>query len=214
MVITGPYMSRAKRTSSGTRLQLAIGSSVKQGGCSGVRLQVESLAHAFSGRKTGAQSVLGLIRYVFTSPVVSWNQADVDNAKIVPLIDGWIRTQRGDGNLLAEDEQPISLRLVQDNAPAHASRDTIEDRHDRLILVENWPPFSPDLNPIENCWNWMKDYLDKKWGDDYCPMQAMRARILESWQSAVTEERLDALIRDMPARCAAVIAAEGGPTKW
>lgn len=120
--------------------------------------------------------------------------------------------QRGEGNLI--DDQPISLRLVQDNAPAHAASSTINDLHERLVIIENWPPFSPDLSPIENCWNWLKDYQDQKWGDEYCSLEVERARIIEAWRNAVTEERLEALIREMPARCAAVIAAGGGPTRW
>lgn len=122
--------------------------------------------------------------------------------------------RRGEGNLLEDDEQPIHLRLMQDSAPAHAASTTRDDLSQRNIEVINWPPFSPDLNPIENCWNWMKDYQDQKWGDEYCSLEVERTRILECWEKAVTDERLEQLIREMPARCAAVIAAEGGPTKY
>ena len=30
------------------------------------------------------------------------------------------------------------------------------------VLYSTWPGNSPDLNPIENCWNWMKDHLQEK----------------------------------------------------
>lgn len=103
---------------------------------------------------------------------------------------------------------------MQDNAPAHAASSTQEDLQERLIEVINWPPYSPDLNPIENCWNWMKDYQDKHWGDEKCSLATERARIMECWEKAVTEERLTEMIHEMPARCAAVIAAKGGSTRW
>lgn len=135
-------------------------------------------------------------------------------ARIVPLIDGYLRMQCGEGNLLGDNEEPIHLLLMQDSAPAHAASSTLDDLHQRNIQVIGWPPFSPDLNPIEIVWNWMKDYQDQKWGDEYCSLEVERARILECWEKAVTNERLEQLLREMPARCAAVIAADGGPTKW
>lgn len=134
--------------------------------------------------------------------------------KIVPLIHGYIRMQEGQGSLLHDDEQPIHLRLMQDSAPGHAAGTTIADFEDRGVEVIKWPPFSPDLNPIEKVWKKMKDYQDKKWGDDYCSLTVERERIAECWEVAVTDEYLEELTRSMPERCADVIAAEGGPTKW
>jgi len=47
-------------------------------------------------------------------------------------------------------------RLLQDNARPHAAQYTqefIEENNIRLIVH---PPYSPDLNPIEKVWAWMK----------------------------------------------------------
>lgn len=41
------------------------------------------------------------------------------------------------------------LIFMQDNAPGHAAAITIEDLRERGIDIVQWPPFSPDLNPIE-----------------------------------------------------------------
>lgn len=53
---------------------------------------------------------------------------------IVPIIHGWIRLNP-------------DLILMQDGAPGHAAKDTIQELQDRDITVLEWPPYSPDLNP-------------------------------------------------------------------
>jgi len=55
------------------------------------------------------------------------------------------------------------LRLLQDNATPHKDKGTMEffDNFD-VDIVENYPPCSPDLNPIEKVWGWMVQYIDKR----------------------------------------------------
>ena len=56
--------------------------------------------------------------------------------RIVPLVHGWMRLSPG-------------LLFMQDNAPSHAAQYTLDELSERDIHVITWPPFSPDLNPIE-----------------------------------------------------------------
>ena len=44
----------------------------------------------------------------------------------------------------------------QDNAPPHTARITIDTLEENRIQVLDWPPYSPDLNPIENLWVYLK----------------------------------------------------------
>jgi len=46
--------------------------------------------------------------------------------------------------------------FMQDGAPAHAADSTELELLERRIESLGWPPYSPDLNPIENVWDWMK----------------------------------------------------------
>ena len=48
------------------------------------------------------------------------------------------------------------FQLIQDNAPPHAARKTQDWIFDNGLNVVNLPPYSPDLNPIENIFGFMK----------------------------------------------------------
>lgn len=49
---------------------------------------------------------------------------------------------------------------MQDNAAAHTATETIAELKARGIKIIAWPPFSPDLDPIETVWNEMKEYIE------------------------------------------------------
>lgn len=47
----------------------------------------------------------------------------------------------------------------QDNSPIHTSGTVKKFLSDKNIVTLNWPPCSPDLNPIENIWSLIKEKL-------------------------------------------------------
>jgi transposase len=47
--------------------------------------------------------------------------------------------------------------FMQDRAKAHSARDTQLDLAKRRVYPIFWPPFSPNINPIEAVWNQMKN---------------------------------------------------------
>ncbi|POS83217.1 hypothetical protein EPUL_005543, partial [Erysiphe pulchra] len=51
------------------------------------------------------------------------------------------------------------LSVSQDNPPAHAAANTMEEMNQRLIQPIFWLPNSPDLNPIEAVCDKMKDHI-------------------------------------------------------
>jgi transposase len=91
---------------------------------------------------------------------------------------------------------------MQDNASAHAAHDTLKDLKERVVTVIDWPPFSPDLNPIEHVWNWMKDYFQKHYPQETMTYDRLRVVVKEAWDAS------------MPARSQAIIDANGRHTKY
>ena len=75
--------------------------------------------------------------------------------------------------------------------------------------VELFPPRSPDLNPVEHAWSWIKRALGRK---HLTPAQ-VRPRVQELWDQ-IPSGVISAWISSMPSRVAAVIAARGGHTAY
>jgi transposase len=57
-------------------------------------------------------------------------------------------------------------RLVQDNARPHTAGHTQDFLEGKNIKVIVHPPYSPDLNPIEKVWAWMKSEIGQTTYDD------------------------------------------------
>jgi hypothetical protein len=80
------------------------------------------------------------------------------------------------------------------------------------VTVIDFPPYSPDLNPIENLelWSIVQTSAEKH----ACKsMEDLQDKIAQEWD-VVDKDLLRKLARSMPKRCAAVIAAGGAQTKY
>ncbi len=106
----------------------------------------------------------------------------------------------------------LMLFLMQDGAPGHGAEATLKELHARGIWLIDWPSKSPDPNPIETVWNWMKDYLQKHYPEKMS-YEKLWVAVKAAWE-AVPDSFLDELIASMPARCQAVIDANGRFTKY
>ena len=61
-----------------------------------------------------------------------------------------------------EEVYPEHHRLMQDNDPKHTSRLASAYFSDNNINWWKTPPESPDMNPIENIWHEMKEYIRRE----------------------------------------------------
>jgi transposase len=65
-------------------------------------------------------------------------------------------------NLLKNIETDNQYFIFQDdNDPKHRAKITEKWKEENNIISLEFPPYSPDLNPIENVWSIIKEYLSK-----------------------------------------------------
>uniref|UniRef100_A0A671RAA7 Tc1-like transposase DDE domain-containing protein n=1 Tax=Sinocyclocheilus anshuiensis TaxID=1608454 RepID=A0A671RAA7_9TELE len=74
----------------------------------------------------------------------------------------------------------------------------------------DWPPQSPDLKPIEEFWGELENKLDRS---IVYSKESLWLELQEAWDN-ISVEVLRKYNDSMPLRCAAVIAAKGGRTKY
>ncbi|KAI1006439.1 hypothetical protein K3495_g1786 [Podosphaera aphanis] len=110
------------------------------------------------------------------------------------------------------------LQVMQDNAPSHKAAQTMRELSERKITPIEWPPYSPDLKPIENVWNMMKNYIQFKYPDlgegRQRSQDELRDIVKESLDWAVDENDLERLLESMSGRIRSVYEAGGGYTKY
>jgi hypothetical protein len=63
--------------------------------------------------------------------------------------------------VISFDIHVYANRLMQDNDSKHVSRSTVAFMEQNGITHWKTPASSPDLNPIENMWHQMKNYIRK-----------------------------------------------------
>ncbi len=123
---------------------------------------------------------------------------------ILPLI-AWFQQQ-------LEIQHGEGFVFQQDNAPSHRALATRAAMAlIGIVLLANWPPNSPDLNPIEHVWFWMKDWIERHFDIQSLSLNELRQAVVLAWE-AVPEEYLLMLAHSMPARLQLVLENNGDRT--
>jgi transposase len=114
-------------------------------------------------------------------------------------------------NILASHllpSMPTSSRFqfMHDNAAPHKAAYT----RNWLVnfgvnVLPDYPPYSPELNPIEHVWSWMAAFVN---GEGPTDQRSLERAVELAWQE-IPQSRIQACIEHLPAVCRQVIDAGG-----
>ncbi len=92
--------------------------------------------------------------------------------------------------------------FMHDNAPIHSADMVQEWLDESSYTVMEWPPYSPDLNPIEHCWGPLKENVYRLAPNlihlsTAKPEQRLMDVLPTAW-SLIPRAHYDKLIKSMP----------------
>ena len=118
---------------------------------------------------------------------------------------------------ILEDYMPELKRIgknevlvLMDNHPVHKSLNSLKFYKEKGIKVIDFPPYSPDLNPIENIWGKIKNQIMKK---EYQTLAVLMKDIEKEWDS-ITDNQLKNYSSSMKDRIHSCLLLEGMITKY
>ena len=112
-----------------------------------------------------------------------------------------------------------SQLFMQDGAGIHRARVVRSFFDQHHINTIDWPPYSPDLNPIEHLWHTLKRRMFKyypqfnNWSQAEEEWEGFCEALKECWRG-IPAKLIRRLIMSMPQRLAAVRKAQGWQTKY
>ena len=109
-----------------------------------------------------------------------------------------------------DDLSPWLLQEDNDGSHGHKKPGLAEaSRNENWIPILEHPAQSPDLNPMEGCWNILKQRVRKRrWNN----LEELKQVIQEEWHKIDISE-IRARIAEMPERCRLLVKTGGKPIK-
>jgi hypothetical protein len=148
-----------------------------------------------------------------------WSVMSSKGAGRLHVVEGYMNSEQYcnviTGRMLPQAQEWFpdgNYTFMQDKAPCHTSRKSMECLQSHRVALLEWPGNSPDLNPIETLWAIMKRRLRTQ---TITTKQQLIAAVIKVWvRDASVVETCRKLVVSMPERVRAVIAAKGGHTKY
>ena len=144
-----------------------------------------------------------------------WAGISYDHRTPLVFIDGPLTAQRYVDVILRPVVVPFvrqhNVTFQQDNARTHVARLSMAFLQQNNVNVMHWPPYSPDLSPIEHLW----DVLDRRVRNSPQPpttLQTIRLALMQEW-NAIPHAETNRLILSMIRCVRAGLNANGGHTR-
>jgi len=104
--------------------------------------------------------------------------------------------------------------FLQDGAPCHKSKVVMNHlkQYEKEFTIMDWPGNSPDLNPIENCWSYMKRKL--KGDSTITSARKLEDAIKLMWVKDMDLKYFQNLADSMPKRIKWVLEHNGEMTNY
>ena len=131
---------------------------------------------------------------------------NINSEKYISILEEYLKP------VLASEFPDNDGVFMDDNAPCHRSGTTTEYLDGLGIKCSEWPPQSPDLNPIENTWKIVKEELHRT------PMeiknkQDLIREVTQIWQD-ISTDTVRSLYNTISRRLKAVLTMKGHMTKY
>jgi hypothetical protein len=152
--------------------------------------------------------------------VMFWGCLSLAGRGPIVAIDGTMDANRYK-RILREDLLPEATDAIEkghrvvvmhDGSKAHRNKKIDQYLEDCEVEFLDWPPYSPDLNPIENIWAWIKYKLYSEYG-----LLNSKDEIIEAVQAIwdqIDDDMIKRFCQHYEKRLHAVVASNGLQTKY
>ena len=100
--------------------------------------------------------------------------------------------------------------FLHDNYSKHTSKTTTALLKRLRVKMMDWPSMSPDMNPIEHLWGFLKRKAEVR---KVSTIRQLYDIVMEEWKS-IPVTTCEALVNSMPRRVKAVLDNDGSHTKY
>lgn len=102
--------------------------------------------------------------------------------------------------------------FMEDNATSHKCQTATIAKQELGVRCLKWPAYSPDLNPIENAWSWLKREVRRALRVEHT-IGDLVGLVQAKWDE-MPQHIIDVWVLSMSRRCREVIERKGGCTHY